>query len=308
MPSSCHACKKAITLRNLPGIACAGCKKSFHFTCAEIKQADQHLYSDTSNPKVFVCASCFKEYRRNSLSLASEESAKSTLTSSTSINKKPADRRTSNNSSTTPTITTTSKSALESALLMQVQELQKLVSILCEQVKEARKEIAELKSSNPISNQSPQRSNTVSYTINGIGSKEGENVNEIVSKVISAKKEGFAVDESIKIKRLPSKSDRHHSILITVQRDSTQHEALKSSRGSSIRGSDLGFDCERIYVNESHSPDSYKLFKKAKELKTKKNFKAVWISQSRVYAREGERDASDVIWIKSDSALLQLLE
>lgn len=281
-----------MTAKLKPGIACSSCKKSFHFICTIIKPEDYKLYSDEKDPKIFLCSPCLKEYRRQSLTLSNvDKNPTPTINQRKSI-PNTASIAEGNNTATT-----------EKPLADLVKELTKIVDSLRNELVETRKEIAALKASGPAS---ATTEIPAYYTINGIPEKEGENIQEIASKVISLKSQGFEIDPTTFIKRLHSRSPTHHSILVTVQRGTTQHKALESARGSNIPGRDFGFDCDKVHINESHTAQSYRLYKKSRVLKSSKDFQFVWIRNSRVYARKSTD--SERISIRSEIDLEKLLK
>lgn len=172
---------------------------------------------------------------------------------------------------------------------------QEQISNLTSQMEEASLQIAALQktvdSTSPSSQPTP--SSTVDefifYTINGIPESRQEILTELVETVVALKAPNFKFDESTTVKRLPSKSPKHHSILIRTKKGTTQHQALSRARGKVPNGI-LKQNCKHVFVNESHSSLSYKLYIRARELK-KKGFNFVWIREDRVFARKAESDS-----------------
>lgn len=200
-----------------------------------------------------------------------------------------------------------------STLKDDLKSLQDLVAVLSSQLTEARTEIADLRKSqtqfeatvNSKLVKATNASEHLTLTINGIKQTSNEDVRGIVNKVISAKIPGFNLNSETEVKRLESKSERHHSILIRVKKTNAQFDSWKSVQGSSLSGRDAGFNCERVYINESNSSESYKLYKKAKVLKSY-GIKYVWIRNSRVLIRRVE--SGKVERIKNEMHINRILD
>lgn len=284
----CQACKSAITPKKSPGVSCCGtCKQSFHFTCAKLAKDSWALYADKENPKPFLCISCTKNHRK-SLSI-------SQLPDTVTTQRAP--------------ITFEEYISLQQTL----KSLQEAVTQLTLQLTEAKEEIANLKTGsqrstqlNPITRNPQDRGNGMMFfTINGVSQTDGEEVRDIVTKVVSAKVENFTLDESTHVKRLKTKTQGGHTILIKVKKTSDQYKTFKSVQRTKLAGSEVGLESEMIYINESHTTDSYRLYKKAKGLLAKV-VKYVWIRNSRVLIRY--HDNGPVEHLCNDTGLEKVLE
>lgn len=286
MPINCHCCKSNITAARKPGVTCAGCQKSFHYNCADITEALKQQYS--TGEKIFLCSSCAKKHR-NSLSIS---------------------RLSESPRQATPAPVVPQSSSSEDLVAI-IKSLQKAVTDLTEQLKKTDAEVAELKAAK---NQPPSVSarttptsepKPVLFTINGIPEEESEETRSIVEKVISAKIANFKLEAATTVKRLPSKSNKSHTILIGVKKGSQQHKDIaQARRGPVSTGGDVGLQCDRIFINESHSTETYNLFRKAKLLKTK-GFKFIWITEGRVLIKKEE--GGRTTHIKSKEQLDKLL-
>lgn len=286
----CNKCHKNLTAVKYPGVVCSDCKIAFHRTCTTITDANWTLYSRPQNPKVFLCVDCLKTQRRLSLYAATAAPTTSPLpktkTTPAAPSKKPAEATRDDD-----------LKALRDQLTQVLQEL-----------KEAKARIAQLEARkvDPKAAEAPTLAEGTSFfTINGIPKTDGEEVNSITETILSLKSPNFKLDGTATVTRLVSNSETHHSILIGVRRGSPLYQTFKKARGSRFKGEEAGFPAVRhIYVNESHTSLSYRLFKKAKALK-ELGFQFVWIRSSRVFARKTAE--SKVIPINNDDVLEKLL-
>lgn len=168
-----------------------------------------------------------------------------------------------------------------------IKDLQDTVEKLSKQLQEALLQIAELKTQRSNPSKESATPQFVRYTLNGIQEQEDENVQTIVTKVVAATSGEFELDETTSVKRIPSKSDNHHVIFLSVKNGSAQHKILEKAKKTRVSGRDGGISCGPIFLNEAHSSISYQLFKKAKILRTK-GFRFEWLKNSRVVARKAE--------------------
>lgn len=294
---NCSTCKQNITSVRKPGIQCIGCKKSYHYTCVKIDSPEEKQKYVTSE-KIFLCANCSRAHRQ---SIGNISIVNVTITSPNTS------RKSSNQPINKPPITTGSNTTKD--LERTIKELQEALASLTEQLKAAREDIQLLKnqiSSAPKYNsaaESEAKTKSVFFTVNGIPESDGEDVRNTVETVIGAKAGSFCLDETTEVRRLASKSNNHHAILIVVKLGSTQYDALLKARGHQ-RGADLGLNCGSVYVNESVSSGTYQLFKAAKQLK-QKGYQFIWLRENKVFARRAK--GSNRIHIKDDGVLKTLI-
>lgn len=282
---SCQKCKKNLTAVKFPGVICTDCKTSIHFVCSTIDKDTWPLYSDKQNPKVYLCTDCTKRQRRSALYSATAAGGSS--------------------SSVTPqrsAVTTTTEKDDD------IKALREQLALVLQELQEAKARISQLESQKPNQNSTnpqPSTEGTAFFTINGIPATEEEEIHSIVEGVLSLKTPDFKLDGTAKVTRLKSNNQNHHSILIGVRRGFPLFKTFNAAKGSIFKGVQAGFPTvQKIYLNESHTSLSYRLFKKTKALKDK-GYRFVWIRNSRVFARKTE---SSKIWpINNEDVLEKLL-
>lgn len=306
----CKTCGLNVTPKNKPGVCCYRCQKAvYHFTSLKIPQEDWPLYSLEADPKTFVCKTCVTNHRisgRLSLSQlpktpAAKTPAKSPVVTQPSQVPPPKEPSTKPSKETSPD----NSNAI-------IQQLLETVAALTNQVKILSEKLERLESLNslPVNNPQPKPVNSdksTFFTINGIPPQPQEKIDELVEKVIATKTAGFKLDTGTTAKRLPSRTANHHTKLISTKRSTPQFALLKKVRGSFLEGKSIAINCQRIYINQSHTSSSYQLFKKSKIPKSR-GFQSVRISGNRVFACKTTDEGQIEIEIHDERELARIVE
>lgn len=310
-PPKCIKCTKSLSPRNNPGITCIGCDIAHHFTCSTIPEGDWPLYSAKPKPKAHICPSCTTKQRR-SATFSTIEPARTTpkqpaKANSTSTSDELAELREKLN-----TVIFELGEAKARIALLESQQ-QHFAPANSTDLSEVKARITQLETQQPrqTSARSPKPTGTDKtpektffFTINGVPETPGESAKLITEKVLSTQNANFKLDDSVTVKRQKSNSPKHHSILIGVRGNSALLKTFNKARGSCIKGNVVNLPAERIHINESHSSQSYRLFRKAKQLRTQ-GYDFVWIRSSRVFAQKTAE--ANRIAIKDEEQLKSLL-
>lgn len=297
-PPKCTKCHKNLTARNFPGVICIGCDEALHFKCSKIKESQWPLYSEKPEPKTYNCPKCEAKKRRSA--------SFSTLDSTASVTEVPPPQ-----APTTPKVLQAPD---------ELAELRKLLEQVLTDLAAAKGQISDLEAQlkrhtasteNSIkgapakkaeTQETPEK--TIFFTINGVPETPDEDVIKITEAVLSNTAADSKVDETTTVRRLKTKLPNHHTILIGVRRNSPLLKVLNKARGKSFKGGEVNLPAEKVFVNESHPSQTYRLFRKSKQLKAK-GYKSVWIRGSRVFARKTTE--SNQIVIRNEEDLQKLL-
>lgn len=301
----CTTCKKKVTPRSAPGLSCAGCQKADHFSCLQITAEKKDRY--LSGADNYLCPQCKSKHRVSLSFVATPPQQKSTSATSTGQGK-------NSERAVPPKIDSQLNEPLLSTLIALVSTLQKTVDSLEKRLLETLEQIAflkadrsDLKSQRKSGKVQPDPNGKKSYTINGVTLTENENVKEIASSVLKYFDNTFEADDSIEVKRLPSKTaSSTPTILVTLPLTATPSiTILKKANRRCVVGKDIGLaTSEKIFINEAHSQGTYNLYKKARALKAK-GFRFVWIQADRVLVKK--EDGAKIVQLKNLSHLEELL-
>lgn len=321
MPRSipkCTICSQNVSARQKEGLTCGACNKSQHFECLKIssEKRDAILNSDCC----YLCTNC-KNKQRLSLSIVATIPEPAKSTKSTKSTKATAPQPTASSSKeksttqllpTTPTVDINNSAVLNASLLEVVLTLQKTVESLNSRLNEALDQIATLTraqsqgtSQAPSKSRSPQQSNQqsssfASYSVTGIPPDHKSDAKSIVNRIFKTADSNSQLSSSTRVRQLPIRNEKS-TILITVEKDSPNHQLLKEIRRKNFSGSDFSINgTEKIFINESHPSQLYQLFKKTKQLKLK-GYRFVWIQSGRVLVKETEN--SKIIHIRNLDSL-----
>lgn len=288
---NCAECNLKVTSRGKQGLTCASCDKAHHFDCLKISETRKSaILSGKDN---YLCPQCKSRHRLSLSQVASTPVAPRQVEKASAAATPEAE----------PQLTT---------LLAVIATLQKTVESLEERLTTALAQIDLLKvgSTPPAATKRPptatNQGGSKDYTLNGVEQEEGEDLSAKVTKVLQSVDNPFVLDSRAALRRLPSKSDsRPATILITVPTESSNSKTLLKAKRRALVGKDVGLNSsEKIYINESLSQSTYKLFRKARELKTK-GYKFVWVNNDRVLLRRTE--GQKVEHLKNERQLFEII-
>lgn len=281
---TCTICNKKVAARGKQGLSCGGCESAQHFNCLKLPAERKELY--LSGKENYLCVKCKTKHRRSLSFVANTSEQPKDLNATTSEHSKDLNASKASD-------TQTQDSTNIASLLLVIEKLQRSVEQLENRLGSALDEIRSLKqnqSSNTVVEKPLDRaSDKKDFTINGLVFSEGEDLRAIVNQVVQSADKSFELDPSTTVKRLPAKKTTPcPTVLISVR--GKNFEILKKIRRRAVVGKDIGLNfCDKIYINESHSPATYRLFKEARILKSK-GYKFVWVQEDKVLLRkEGHR-------------------
>jgi hypothetical protein len=132
--------------------------------------------------------------------------------------------------------------------------------------------------------------------IQGVPVVEGENTNSIVLEVARLAVPNYVFDESMLSvsHRLPSARGNTPTIIAKFVRRYIRNMIYSRRRNLSSKSStDLGFSTSnRIYINESLTPQSRAIFGEVKKFRNQHHFKFIWTRNGKVFLKKDESQQS----------------
>ncbi|KAJ2939063.1 hypothetical protein O0L34_g10252 [Tuta absoluta] len=142
--------------------------------------------------------------------------------------------------------------------------------------------------------------------IRGVPLKDRENLFEIVSKI--GIKIQYPVAKNIInfVTRIPSREDQNKPIIVSFINRYAKEDFIAAARSfKKLTTADIGLPgTAPVFVNDHLTVHNKILLKKAKALKTEKDFQFVWVKNCKIFARKNTE--SKVINIKMESDLLKM--
>lgn len=151
-----------------------------------------------------------------------------------------------------------------------------------------QKELTELKQYTRLSN----------LEIKGIPQNQNESLMEVVQRI--GDKVGMCVEpkDIDVVDRVPTKDRTKTNIIVRFSSRAVRDKVLQAAKKKRLSASDIGFsDTNAVYINEHLCPEYKALLGMAIARKKEKNWRFVWVSQSKILARKAEN--SNVIHIAS---------
>lgn len=138
-------------------------------------------------------------------------------------------------------------------------------------------------------NQLEQYSRKNNIIINGIPTKSGENVRELVTKLGNKLNVSIHVYEIGAAHRLPGGKDNIQPIIARFNNSEIKDNMIKSIKRNKITAKDLGLDSNsKIFISEHLTRENMIILQKAKEMKYRDIFKFAWSRNGNVFVRINE--------------------
>lgn len=163
---------------------------------------------------------------------------------------------------------------------------------LSEELREARKEIVELK----------QYSRSMNVEIRGLPMVKDEDLRKAVGDI--ALNLGASVSEGDidVVHRVRSKDKGKPNVIVKFCTKTARNRLIAAARKKRINSGDLGFEGEEpVYINEHLCVETKRLLTKARQLKKDKGWKFIWVEQGKILMRKVEK--SSVLHIASEDDL-----
>lgn len=213
-----------------------------------------------------------------------------------------------------------------------VRETHRTVSFLANQFDDMNKKIKIIEQQNKtITNENEQMQQRISYleinyyrqqqqqlnthlTIHGIPKQQNENLENIVINTVKVLNNNITTKEIKSVRRMNNNNSRTNNSPILVVEFMTNPIKQEIQQQFKENGpimlnqifTTTKNETTKIYINEYLTDYTRNLLTEAKKLKTKYNFKYVWVKNGLIYARE--KDGSDIIKILHHNSIRQITE
>lgn len=286
----CVICNANIAKQQLK-IECTDCKAVHHANCANLSKSDID-YINAEN-QIWRCISCSKS-RRQSMALESSiDEGKVTILEVIEMLKEAKEDRRRLESELGKSLETSHEKIDQNMKLIEDQTHK--IDDYIQKIEQLHDENKQLKSRVKILEDkledAEQYSRLNSVEIQGIPEIKNEDTMEIVKKI------GVALDMPIKEEmvdtchRLRKRTDgKPATLIVKFVRRIDKHALLQKRRvKGTLTTAHMGYTTSSpVYINECLTFQRRKLFAAARELKTEKNYRFLWVRDGRILMRKEE--------------------
>lgn len=164
------------------------------------------------------------------------------------------------------------------------------------EVKGMRQEIIELK----------QYSRRNNLEIRNVPMSADESLPDMMHKLATSLKMELRTEDIDVVHRVPTKNKAEQNIVVRFTSTAVRDKMIKHAKKERLSTCTLGFqNNEPIYINEHLCQENKILLAKARQMRREKNWKYVWVSQTKILMRK--TDNSRVLHVTSEDDLRKVV-
>lgn len=139
--------------------------------------------------------------------------------------------------------------------------------------------------------------------IKGIPKEEKESLVEVVQKIGGKVGVAVAASDIDVVHRVPTKDKDKTNVIVRFVSRARRDEVLQAAKKKRFAANEIGFpDTNAVFINEHLCPENKALLGMAIAKKKEKNWKFVWVTESKILARKAENARAIHIATKEDLA------